>query len=162
MLDQSLLDALLDAWDRNNTVLLNLLGALPDGALEARAMDGSPSISEMFTHMHHERMISVLENAPESAGPVPEKEWAAETDPGRIAQMLNESAAAVRVAVQRRVESGRGLDREFAHPIHLLQFLIFHEGYHHGQIKLALKLAGRALGDDWAGPLTWGVWRRRK
>jgi len=54
--DQRLLEALLDSWDRNNTILINLLRALPEGGLEARAMDGSPSVSEMFTHIHHERM----------------------------------------------------------------------------------------------------------
>jgi hypothetical protein len=42
--DQRLLEALLDSWDRNNTILLNLLRALPEGGLEARAMEGSPSI----------------------------------------------------------------------------------------------------------------------
>ena len=30
-------------------------------------MAGSPTVAEMFTHMHHERMVSVLENVPESA-----------------------------------------------------------------------------------------------
>src|SRR5262245_21027015 len=68
--NQRVLYALLDSWDRNNTTLLNLLGAIPDGGLDARAMEGSPTVSEMFTHMHHERMVSVLENAPECAGPV--------------------------------------------------------------------------------------------
>src|SRR2546426_11340986 len=47
--DQRLLEVLLDSWDRNNTILLNLLRALPEGALEARAMEGSPSIAELFT-----------------------------------------------------------------------------------------------------------------
>lgn len=159
--DQRVLDALLDSWDRNNTVLLNLLGAIPDGGLEARAMEGSPSVSEMFTHLHHERMVSVLENAPECAGQVPAEEWSAERDANRIAQMLQESAQRVRDAVQGRVEADRALDRDFAHPIHLLQFLIFHEGYHHGQIKLALKAAGRPIADADAGPLTWAVWRAR-
>jgi hypothetical protein len=36
--DQSLLEALLDSWDRNNTILINLLRALPEGGLEARVM----------------------------------------------------------------------------------------------------------------------------
>ncbi len=36
------------------------------------------------------------------------------------------------------------------------------EGYHHGQIKLALKLTGRPLTDEEAGPLTWDVWMRKK
>jgi uncharacterized damage-inducible protein DinB len=156
-----MLDAMLDAWDRNNTTLLNLLGAIPHEGLDARAMAGSPSVSEMFTHMHHERMVSVLENAPECAGQVPAKEWSPERDARRIAQMLHQSARRVRDAVKGRVESDRGLDTDFAHPIQLLQFLIFHEGYHHGQIKLALKAAGRPIADDEAGPLTWDVWRAR-
>jgi hypothetical protein len=46
--DQRLLEALLDSWDRNNTILINLLRAIPEGGLEASAMDGSPSVSEMF------------------------------------------------------------------------------------------------------------------
>ncbi len=36
--------------------------------------------------------------------------------------------------------------------------MIWHEGYHHGQIKLALKLAGQALADEVTGPVTWDVW----
>jgi uncharacterized damage-inducible protein DinB len=160
--DQSLLAALLDSWDRNNTILVNLLRALPEGGLEVRAMEGSPCVSEMFTHMHHERMISVVEEAPEFAGNVPQQEWVLERDPERIAQMLNDSAQRVRDAVKSRVEAGRNMDLHFDHPILLLQLLIFHEGYHHGQIKLALKAAGRPVTDDEAGPVTWDVWRRKK
>jgi uncharacterized damage-inducible protein DinB len=164
--DQRLLEALLDSWDRNNAILLNLLRLLseggPEGGLEARAMEGSPSVSEMFTHIHHERMVSVFENAPEFAGNAPEEEWAAERDPDRIAQMLGDSAKRVRDAVKSRVETGRDMNLDFNHPILLLQFLIFHEGYHHGQIKLALKVAGRPVTDDEAGPVTWDVWRLKK
>jgi uncharacterized damage-inducible protein DinB len=160
--DQRLLEALLDSWDRNNNILINLLRAVPAGGLKARAMEGSPSVSEVFTHIHHERMVSVFENAPEFAGNVPEEEWAVELDPDRIAQMLNDSAKRVRDAVKSRVETGRDLDLDFDHPILLIQLLIFHEGYHHGQIKLALKAAGRPVTDDEAGPVTWGVWRLKK
>ncbi len=160
--DQHLLDALLDSWDRNNTILLNLLRAVPPGGLEARAMPGSHTVSEIFTHLHHERMVSVLEEAPECAGEVPEQEWLSEPDPNRIAQMLVDSAQRVRDAVRGRVESGRPLDLNYDHPILLVQLLIFHESYHHGQIKLALKLSGRPISDDKAGPLTWDIWRGRK
>jgi uncharacterized damage-inducible protein DinB len=156
-----MLDAILDAWDRNNLVLLNLVGAIPEGGLAARAMEGSPTVGAMLTHLHHERMVSVLENAPECAGQVPDREWDPEPDPRRIARMLTESGTRVRDAVKGRVESDRPLDRDFRHPVHLLQFLIFHEGYHHGQIKLALKAAGCPIADDQAGPLTWDVWRAR-
>ena len=43
-----LMDALLDSWDRNNTILVNLLRAIPKAGLEARAMQGSPSIARTF------------------------------------------------------------------------------------------------------------------
>jgi len=67
--DQGLLEALLDSWDRNNTILVNLLRALPEGGLEARAMEDSPSIAEMFTHIHYVRLVFVFEDVPECAPP---------------------------------------------------------------------------------------------
>jgi len=160
--DKSLLEALLDSWDRNNTILVNLLGALPEGGLAVRAMAGSPSLAELFTHIHFVRLVFVEEDAPEFGRNLPEKEWAAESDPGRIAQMLNESAKAVRDAVKGRIEAGREMNLHYDHPILLLQHMIWHEGYHHGQIKLALKLAGRSMSDAQAGPITWGVWMGKK
>src|SRR6266478_6931300 len=105
--NQHLLEALLDSWDRNNTILVNLLCALPEGGLEARAMEGSPSIAEMFTHIHFVRLVFVLEDAPEFARSLPKEEWVVERDPGRIAQMLNDSAEAVRDAVKSKLEAGR-------------------------------------------------------
>jgi uncharacterized damage-inducible protein DinB len=160
--DQHLLEALLDSWDRNNTILLNLLRALPEGGLEARAVEGSPSIAEMFTHIHYVRLVFVEEDAPEFAGNLPEGEWVAERNPDRIALMLDESAKAVRDAVRGRIEAGRDMNLHYDHPILLLQHMVWHEGYHHGQMKLALKVSGRAMTDGVAGPATWDVWMRKK
>jgi uncharacterized damage-inducible protein DinB len=124
--DQFLLEALLDSWDRNNTILVNLLRALPEGGLETRAMEGSPSIAELFTHIHYVRLVFVLEDAPEFATELPEKEWMVERDPSRIAQMLNDSAKAVRDAVKCRVEAGRDMNLHYDHPILLLQHMPTH------------------------------------
>ena len=54
------------------------------------------------------------------------------------------------------------MDLHYDHPILLLQHMLWHEGYHHGQIKLALKVAGRPVTDEEAGPVTWDVWMRKK
>ena len=159
--DQSLLDALLDSWDRNNRILVNLLQALPAGGLEARAQEGSPSVAEMFSHIHHVRLVFVSEDAPEFAKPAPQKEWDIERDRTRLAQLLDESAKTVRDAVKSRVDTGRHLDTHYDHPILLLQHMIWHEGYHHGQIKLALKAAGCPLANKDAGPITWRVWMNK-
>lgn len=155
---QPLLDALLDSWDRNNAILVNLLGVLPEGALETKAMEGSPSVAELFTHIHYVRLVFVFEDAPEFARKVPEREWVVEHDRSRIAEMLNESARAVRDAVKGRLQAGRNMELHYDHPILMLQHMIWHEGYHHGQIKLALKLTGRPLTDRDVGRATWGVW----
>ena len=160
--DPSLLEALLDSWDRNNTILLNLLRALPEGGLEARVMGGSPSVAELFTHIHYVRLVFISEDAPEFARDLPEEEWMDERDPDRLAQMLNDSAKAVRDAVKTRVERGQDMNLHYDHPILLLQHMIWHEGYHHGQIKLALKATGRPLTDQEAGRVTWDVWMRKK
>jgi len=160
--DKNLLEPLLDSWGRNNTILVNLVRALPAGGLEVRAMNGSPSVAEMFMHMHYVRLVLVSEDAPEFAKDVPKEEWGFERDAAVIAQKLNDSSKVVRDAVRGRLEAGRGMNVHYDHPILLLEHLIWHEGYHHGQIKLALKLAGRQMTDEKAGPLTWRVWINKK
>lgn len=161
-LDQKLLEALLDSWDRNNTILVNLLRVLPPGALEVRATQSGPSVAQMFTHMHYCRLILISEDAPELAPrlfkELPAEEWAPEADPNRIAVMLNDSGKAVREVAKAKIESGGEMKVHYDHPILFLQHLIWHEGYHHGQIKLALKLAGHPIDDNLAGPVTWHVW----
>ena len=157
----SLLDALLDSWDRNNTIVINLFRAVPQGAMDIRPAPDSPSIAQLFTHIHYVRSVFVLEDAPECAAKLPDEEWAADPYPDRVAQRLNQSAKAVRDAVKGRLESGREMNLHYDHPILMLQHLIWHEGYHHGQIKLALKAAGCPIADAEAGPLTWQVWRAR-
>src|SRR5262245_27148014 len=146
--DPGLLEALLDSWDRNNTIMVNLLRALPEGGLAIRAMEGSPTIAELFTHLHYVRLVFITEDAPEFVRwELPESEWVDERDPHRIARQLNESAQAVREAVRGRLEAGRDLDLHYDHPILFLQHMLWHEGYHHGQIKLALKAAGQPISD---------------
>lgn len=159
--DQSLLDALLDSWDRSNTILVNLLLALPEGGLQARVMESSPSVAELFTHINYVRLVFIAEDVPELAKDLPEQEWMHERDPGSIARMLNDSAKVVRQAVKSRVESSQAMNLHYDHPILFLQHMLWHEGYHHGQIKLALKLTGHPIADQEAGPLTWGVWMRK-
>jgi uncharacterized damage-inducible protein DinB len=158
---QDLLETILDSWDRNNAILVNLLRALPDGALEIKPSESSPSIAGLLAHIHYVRLVFVQEDAPEFAGELPEQEWIGDHDRDLIAQLLNESAKVVRDAVKARVEAGRQMELHYDHPVLLLQHMIWHEGYHHGQIKLALKLAGRPISNQEAGPVTWRVWMRK-
>jgi uncharacterized damage-inducible protein DinB len=156
--DNHLLAVILDSWDRNNHILVNLIRALPAGGLEARVMSGSPSVAEMFTHMHFVRLVFLSEDAPEWAIPLPPREWLNEGNPDRIVEELEKSAKAVRDAVENRIESGQEMKLHYDHPLLYLQHMIWHEGYHHGQIKLALKMTGHPFEDEEIGPLTWDIW----
>ncbi len=158
---QPLLNALLDSWDRNNTIHVNLLRLVPEGGLTARATEGSPSVARLFGHVHYVRLVFLAEDAPRFACDAPREDWADASDPERIAQALNESAVAVRDAVRGLVEAGEATKLHYDHPILFLQHMIWHEGYHHGQIKLALKLTGQTIVDKDAGRGTWGVWMRK-
>lgn len=161
MPDYLLLEALLDSWNRNNTITTNLLRAIPDGGMDLKVTDRSPSVAQLFMHMHYVRAVFVSEDAPEIRVDVPQSEWTAEYDRDRLTKMLSESAKAVRDAVRSRLIAGRAMDRHYDHPILMLQHLIWHEGYHHGQIKAALKAAGRAFDDEEIGAVTWDVWMGR-
>lgn len=159
--DKSLLDALLDSWDRNHAITVNLLRAVPQDALSLRAADDSPTIAQMFTHMHFCRVLFAYESAPDLGAAPTRNEWADERDPARIAALLDESAALLREAARSRIESGRATETHYDHPVLLIQHFVWHEGYHHGQVKLALKRAGRAFDDEEIGPATWDVWMKK-
>jgi uncharacterized damage-inducible protein DinB len=156
-----MLDVLLDSWDRNNRILVNLLGAIPPDAMGTRATADSPSVAQMFAHLHYVRLVFVAEDTPEFAVDLPADEWSTEQDRARLAEMLIDSARLVRNAVAARIAAGQGMDVHYDHPILFLQHMIWHEGYHQGQIKLALKLAGRPIANAIAGPLTWRVWMNK-
>lgn len=159
--DDALLDVLLNAWERNASIVVNLLDAVPENDLGARATEGGPTVAQLFSHIHSVRLAFVQENAPEIGAREPEVEWDDVRDRKVLAARLESSARSVRDAVVGRLESGKPLDRHFDHPILLFQMLTWHEGYHHGQIKLALKASGRALDDREIGRGTWGVWIRK-
>jgi len=78
--DQPLIDALLNSWDRNNTITINLLRAVPDDAMDLKPIDTSPSIAQLFAHMDYCRLIFVLEDAPEFAREMRNNKWKAERD----------------------------------------------------------------------------------
>jgi hypothetical protein len=106
---RNLLDAVLTPGANN--ALIHLLQAVPLGRL-ARAMSGSPTIAEMFTHSPRAQ-VGVRERS-EHAGLVPAQEWNDERDMSIVAMLLEKAARA-----RRRARPGRGRSRagpRLAHP----------------------------------------------
>ena len=109
-LDSGSLEALLHSWKRNNTIMCNLLNALPPSSLGIRAIKSSLTVAEIFTHIIYIRLVHVYEDAPEYSSFVPEQEWVDVQDKERLAHLLVESAKAVHKAVKGRLEAGKGMD----------------------------------------------------
>ena len=169
--NQSLLEVILDSYDRNNTILLNILHALPEGGLEARALEDSFVVAKQFTHIRDVRLFFVSQTAPEFTPNLPQlfreegPDWKAERDKERIAQMLTDSAKAVRDAVKNRIQTGqamKGKNITYDHPILLLQHMLWHEGYHVGNIMLALKAIGHPMSEGEGEALIWSQWRHEE
>jgi len=154
----NLLEAILDSWHRNNRIAVNLLRAVPMKGLDARVMPTSPSVAEMFAHMIYVRLVFIVEGAPEWAGQEAPESWISERDPQRLAEGLDSSARAVRDVVEDYLRSGKEMKEHYDHPLLFLEHMIWHEGYHHGQIKVALKAVGLTLKDEQIGPVTWDLW----
>ena len=155
-----LLEPILDTWDRNHRILVNLLRAVPPGGMEARATEESPTVAEMFAHMIYVRLVFLAEDVPEFALGEP-RDWIPVRDPERLAAGLEASAQAVRQAVSSCIERGQAMQVHYDHPLLFLGHMIWHEGYHHGQIKLALKIADHPLENKAIGPVTWRVWMNK-
>ncbi|GEM84655.1 MULTISPECIES: DinB family protein [Meiothermus] len=167
-MNDSILEALLDSYARNNAILLNLLQALPEGGLDAQVLEGSPSIAQQYAHMQQTRLFWLGQVAPEFATGMNQlfrqagEEWVAERETACIEQALNQSAHAVCEAVRDRLHTGQAMQGPHAsydHPILLLQHLLWHEGYHVGQIKLALKATGYSMPEEVEEKAIWSQWR---
>ena len=83
----SLLDALLDSWDRNNTIAVNLLRAIADEAMDLAPIESSPSVAQLFAHMDYCRLILLREAVPEFAREVRNDKWRIERDRARLEWM---------------------------------------------------------------------------
>lgn len=167
-MNDSVLEALLDSFQRNNTILLNLLRALPEGGMDARAIEGSQSVGVQFSHVQNTRLFWLEQVAPEFREGQTQlfskdgDDWIAERDPHRIEEALRASAQAVCDAVKNRLETGQPMKGEHArydHPVLFLQHMLWHEGYHFGQMKLALKRMGYVLPEVLEEQVIWSLWR---
>jgi uncharacterized damage-inducible protein DinB len=156
-----LLEPLLDSWDRNNRIVVNLLRAIPAEGLAVRSSPEGHTVAQLFMHLAYNRLAFLEENAPESGIKAPSEEWVDEPDREQIARFLDDTSQKVRDIARTYLESGKSMAMHYDHPVLFLQHMIWHDGYHHGQIKLALKLAGLPVSNAEVGPGTWGVWMRK-
>ena len=163
------LDAILETWNRNTTVILNILKALPEDGIDASDTNGQWTIAHHLADMQSTNVDFLKECAPEFANglsvsyhndPSSPLGWKPEHDINKIMAGFQSSADAVARAVKHHVETQTPFNAMYEHPIYFLQHMIWHQAYHTGQIMWALKQSGMRFSDEKAFDMIWKELRR--
>ena len=155
--------ALLDSWDRQCRIVTALAGRVNESNKLAKpSPDGMP-LFEQLAHIHLVRKYWLSQLDPDGSerlGKSYTKGWDGPIeDLDAIKQMLNESATAVRTAVEHALGDSKEKAGFYDNPVLFLQHMIWHEGWHVGLIVLGLRLAGDEPSEEWEETRVWGEWR---
>ncbi len=163
------LDAILETWNRNTTVVLNILNALPEGGIDASDTNGQWIVAHHLADMQSANIYWLEKSAPEFAEGLKVLYTEDETlpagfDPERNLETIKtgfQSAAdAVARAVRHHVETQTSFGEVYEHPIFFMQHMLWHQAYHLGQIIWALKQSGMRFTDDQTFEMIWKELRR--
>lgn len=158
----SLTEALIESWFRQNQIVVNVARAMDADRLAAKAAEGEMDIAAHLCHIHSVRrwwwgQINQSEEYPgerlfdECDEPC--------RDVDRIAEQLTISSQAVAETMRRTLPAGQPEKSPYDHPILFLHHMIWHEGWHVGAILLALRVNGFDVSDEWEEKNLWGLWR---
>lgn len=157
----SALDGLLLAWDRQQAMILDLFDVVTDDQMGLRAHEARMTVGEHFQHIAQVRMYwlgQIYGKHPEmqAAHPLPRLSF----DGGRPAlrQALEQSSSTVRAFLERAIAGGQDA-APYDDPVLFFGHMLWHEGWHVGQIDLALERGGAELSEEWAEHALWERWR---
>lgn len=162
----SLAEMLLDSWDRQCQIVDAVAGRVTQQNRNAKPSPDGFSLAEQLCHMHGVRRHFLSQVAPHLFDKLGnssiDDEGTPHPDLGVLRQNLRESGVAVREAVKEGLGRGgpmRGETVTYDSPVLFLQHMIWHDGWHVGQIMLALRLNGEEPPEEWEEAELWGRWR---
>lgn len=157
--------AILESWDRQVRILTNMFGQIGEEERGLKISDEGWPLDEHLCHIHECRYGWLNKVSPSHAaqlGDVLEQrgdQWVPISDLHEIKRQLALSGAVVGAAVRELIEAGAGQVGPYSHPVHFLQHMFWHEGYHFAVLNTALRLAGKHPGEDWEEANVWGILR---
>lgn len=161
----SLLDVVLESWNRECAIVNALAAWIGPDRLDLRIGDDEWTVGFHLCHIHEVRYFWLSRVAPEQAKrlgdlfPVVDGAAAASSDLGTIRKELALSGEVVGEAVRELIAAGTGAIGGYDHPIFFLQHMLWHDGWHVGEILMTLRSAGQAPDEAWEEANIWGRWR---
>lgn len=150
-------DPLLETWQINARVLLYVFDALDDAVFGLSAPAKGRSAPQMFAHLHDVRVMWLESGKalPEGVAKLGKQD---KYDRQALRAALDASGQGVEVMVGRAMETGKRISGFKPHTPAFVGYLISHEGYHLGEIGVALREAGYPLDRKTSfGMWEWGV-----
>lgn len=164
-----LADQLLDSWDRQCRILDSVASLVNEDNKHFKPSPDGWSLDRQLAHCHNVRSFFLSEVAPELTQDLVrfgvDDDGEVTASLAEIALALKASAVAIRAAVSQGLADGKPLQGEhvtYDNAVLLLQHMVWHEGWHTGQIFLALRLNGQEPPEEWEEPNVWGVWRTER
>lgn len=162
--------AFLESWDRQVRILDAIATRITEetrGALPSP--DGWP-LDRHLAHIHNVRNGWLTEVAPArealatifrtgEGGLALDEEGTLPVSLDEIKRLLGLSAQAVRDTLAEALPQGDAPLGPYTHPVHFLQHMVWHEGWHAGLIMTGLRLAGHEPTEEWEEEHVWSLWR---
>ncbi|MDH3456905.1 MAG: DinB family protein [Gemmatimonadota bacterium] len=160
-----LADSVLTAWRTNHRVTVFLLQSLPR-ALWSQKVPGCPrrTVRMIAGHIHNARCMWIKWLGREHGVTVPRSVDRHRVTPAKLIAALNRSGKGIEALLQLGLEDGGVLPAKVPYRnvpndvVHVLAYLVAHEGHHRGQICLLARQLGHRLPTE----VTNGLWQWSK
>lgn len=162
---ENLLDVVLESWDRECAIVDALASTVQPEHLATSVSDDEWSVGYHLCHIHEVRYFWLSRVAPDQAErlgdlfPLVDGIPKASSDLDAIRQELKLSGRIVGETVRQLIEAGTGAIGGYDHPIFFLQHMLWHDGWHVGEILMTLRSAGQAPSEEWEMTHIWDRWR---
>lgn len=159
-----MIEEILDSWDRQASMVGSVAELVTEGNRGQRPNEASMPLDQQLCHIHEVRywwLGAVSKEHQARLGDVfveTEGQQVPNSDLNEIRSQLAISAKAVRDAAEVGLKQG-GKFGPYDNALLFVQHMVWHEGYHVGQIYSALMPAGLAPDEMWEEKHIWELWR---
>ncbi|MBS1708629.1 MAG: hypothetical protein JSS65_07905 [Armatimonadetes bacterium] len=159
-------EAVVESWDRQARIIDSLAELVTDKNRKVTPGEERLELDMQLCHIHGCRKGWLKQSSPQhlqglgmAMVQVSEDDWQPNPDLNIIREQVKLSAKAVRDAFTDAVAAGKETLEPYDHPVLFLQHMLWHEGWHAGQIILALRNAGEEPTEEWEEKHIWELWR---